>query len=200
MTEAKIEVHPMTPDRWPDFERVFGPNGAQAGCWCMWWRLPSEQYRAGRGAANRNAMKGIVDAGREPGLIAYVDGEPAGWCAVAPRDEYPRVQRSRIVKPIDDHPAWAVTCFFTRREFRAQHVAATLLRHAVEYAAKHGAQLIEGYPVDPPPGERVPPGEAFYGIASTFAAAGFEPVARRKETRPIMRYVVPEAGRAARKG
>lgn len=190
MTEARIEVHPLTPERWPDFERVIGPNGAMDGCWCMWWRRTGEQYRSGRGEGNKAAMRGIVESGREPGLLAYVNGEPAGWCAVAPRDEYPRVRRSPVVKPIDDQPAWAITCFFTRREYRAQGLGRILLQHAVKFAAEHGAQIVEGYPVAPPEGGRVPATEAFRGLASTFADAGFETVAQRKEARPIMRYVV----------
>ena len=184
---AGIEVHPLTPDRWPDLEAVFGQRGASGGCWCMWWRQTSEEYRAGRGEPNRQAFRGIVESGRVPGLLAYVDGEPAGWCAVAPREEYPRVQRSRTVHPVDDQPAWAVVCFFTRRKYRSRGLGKVLLKAAVDHAVANGARIVEGFPVDPA-GERVGAGDGFYGFVSTFRAAGFEEVARRKEGRPIMRY------------
>ncbi|MCK9518876.1 MAG: GNAT family N-acetyltransferase [Dehalococcoidia bacterium] len=188
MSDSAVEVHPLTPDRWPDLVTLFGERGAADGCWCMWWRQTSEEYRTGRGESNRQAMEQVVRENRVPGLLAYVDGAPAGWCAVAPRDEYPRVQRSRTVKPVDDQPAWAVVCFYTDRKFRQQGVGRVLLRAAVEHAVAHGARIVEGYPVDPA-GTRVTPDAGFHGFVSTFRAAGFEEVLRRNETRPIMRYI-----------
>lgn len=188
---AEIAVHALTPERWPDLVRLFGERGAIDGCWCMWWRQSSAEYKAGRGASNREAMQRITESGAVPGLLAYVDGEPAGWCAVAPREEYPRVKRSRTVKPIDDQPAWAVVCFFTDRKHRGTGLGSVLLRAAVERAVEHGARIVEGYPVDPG-GGRSDPGAGFHGFVSTFRAAGFEEVARHAEKRPIMRYVVSD--------
>lgn len=182
-----IEVHPLTPDRWPDLEAVFGERGASGGCWCMWWRQSNREYQANHGEPNRRAFQGIVASGRVPGLLAYVDGQPAGWCAVAPRDEYTRVQSSRTVKPIDDQPAWAIVCFFTHRKYRSRGLAKVLLQAAVEHAVANGARIVEGYPVDPQ-SERISASDGFHGFVSTFRAAGFQEVARHKESRPIMRY------------
>ena len=139
----------MTPARWSDLERLFGPNGACSGCWCMFFRQSSEEYRTGHGEPNRRAFRRIVSAGRPAGVIAYADGEPAAWCAVAPRDDYPRIARSRILEPVDERPAWAVTCFFVRTGYRGLGLNTPLLAAAVEYAAKQGARLIVGYPLDP---------------------------------------------------
>ncbi|MCC6383030.1 MAG: GNAT family N-acetyltransferase [Dehalococcoidia bacterium] len=186
-----ITVEPATPGRWPDLVRIFGERGATDGCWCMWFRQTSEEYRNGRGAANRIAMQGLVEGGRSPGLIAYVDGSPAAWCAVAPREEYPRLRRSPITRPVDGEAAWAVVCFFTHPDYRNRGLGDALLRAAVEFAAEHGARLVEGYPVAPEAGKRLPPGSAFHGFESTFRRAGFDEVARRKPTRPVMRYRVP---------
>ena len=107
-----VECHPLMPERWPDLERLFGPRGACGGCWCMWWRLPRAEFLAGKGEENRQVFRHLVDSGETVGLLAYVDGIPAGWCAVASRAAYPALARSRILKPVDETPVWSVTCFF----------------------------------------------------------------------------------------
>ncbi|MFQ5890859.1 MAG: GNAT family N-acetyltransferase [Gemmatimonadota bacterium] len=178
--------HPLTRERWSDFERLFGERGAVGGCWCMWWRLEHSEYEANKGMANRHAMKAIVEAGDPPGILAYSGEEPVGWCAVAPRESYPRLARSRILKPIDDTPVWSVTCLFIDKRFRGRGLSVALLEAACGYVRDRGGRVLEGYPVEPrnPP---MPPVFAATGIASAFRAAGFAEVARRSETRPIMR-------------
>ena len=106
------QFHRLTPERWTDFEELFGERGAAGGCWCMWWRLTQREFDAQKGEGNRRAMKAIVDSGRVPGVLAYHEGQPVGWCSVAPREEFPRLGRSRILKPVDDEPVWSVVCFF----------------------------------------------------------------------------------------
>ena len=98
------EFHPLTPERWADFEKLFGKCGAGGCCWCMWWRLPKREFDAQKGEGNRRAMKAIVDSGLVPGILAYHEGQPVGWCSVAPREEFPRLERSRILKPVDNQP------------------------------------------------------------------------------------------------
>jgi GNAT superfamily N-acetyltransferase len=118
-----------------------------------------------------------------------VDGKPAGWCAVAPRDDYPRIVRSPTTKPVDDHPAWAITCFFIAKEARGLGLMRRLIDAASAFAARYGATLVEAYPVDP--GERrITPDAAYHGLSPAFASAGFEEVARRRAARPIMRRAV----------
>lgn len=192
-----ITIRPLAPDRWNDFVRLFGPRGACAGCWCMWFRLPRKDFDAKKGAGNRRAMKRIVDASREPGLIAYVGDEPAGWCSVAPRDEYRHLETSRILAPVDDEEVWSVVCFFVDRKYRRKGVALALLRAAVEFAAERGARIVEGYPVEPKK-KMVSDTFVYHGLASTFRAAGFTEVARRSETRPIMRHVTSPGRRRKR--
>jgi hypothetical protein len=79
---------PVTPERWTDFEQLFGINGARGGCWCMLWRLPRKEFEAAKGRGNQSAMKGIVLCGDVPGLLAYNAAEPIAWYAVAPRNRY----------------------------------------------------------------------------------------------------------------
>src|SRR5436305_13504905 len=99
-----FDFHPLTIDRWPDFETLFGERGACGGCWCMLWRLSRSEFEQNKGAANRAAMKALVDAGEVPGILGYVRNDPVAWCAVAPRPAYPALDPSRILKKIDDSP------------------------------------------------------------------------------------------------
>lgn len=189
--DARWQVHPLTPDRWPGLERLFGPQGAYGGCWCMFWKLKGTDFGRLRGEGTRQALKALVDAGEVPGLLAYLDGEPAGWCAVAPREAYPRLERSRTLGRVDDAPVWSVVCFYVARPHRRAGVMARLLGAAVEHAAARGARIVEGYPVDPGDA-RIPSSAAYTGVAGAFRRAGFVEVARRSDHRPIMRYVVSE--------
>ncbi len=175
----------MTPARWPDLERLFGAKGACAGCWCMYWRLHHKGYVSGKGVGNKRRLKRLV-AERVPGLIGYVGGEPAGWCCVAPREEFVRLETSRILKPLDDAPVWSVVCFFIAREHRRSGLSVGLLRGAIDYARRCGAQIVEGYPVDAD-GRSVPAAFAWTGTRRAFEKAGFKECARRSPTRPIMR-------------
>jgi len=180
-----IAVHPATPDRWPDLERLFGQNGACGGCWCRWWKLPTKAYRASVGAANKRALKRSVSGGEVPGLLAYAGDEPVGWVAVEPRARYVRLATARTLVAVDDRPVWSVTCFFVARGWRQRGVTARLLAAAAEHAQAHGAPALEGYPVD----SKADQAAAFIypGVFSTFVKAGFVEVVRKARTRPVVR-------------
>jgi len=187
-----LEIHPLTADRWQDFEQLFGPSGACAGCWCMYWKRRGKEFQAGKGEANRLAQYEIVSGGQVPGLLAYVEGTPAGWAAVEPRDHYPVLNNSRILAPLDDQAVWSVTCFFIARGYRGQGLTVALLRAAVEYVAGQGGKVVEGYPTEPRAGARAAPAFVYTGLASAFLEAGFTESGRRSPTRPIMRYFIEE--------
>ena len=187
--KSAVRVVPVTPARWEDLAKLFGPRGACAGCWCMWWRAKRSEWSKNRGAGNRRALRRLVEGGEPPGLLAYVDGEPAGWCALAPREAYPGLGRSRLFKPLDDRPAWSVTCFFVARPYRRQGITVRLLREAARYARSRGARLLEGYPVEPKKGTS-PDAWVFTGLAGAFRKAGFREAARPSATRPLMRRVL----------
>lgn len=187
----KLTIQPVTPERWGDMETVFGPRGGTGGCWCMYWRLRHSEFEAQKGEPNKQLMKGIVESGHIPGILAYAGDEPVGWCSVAPREEFSRLDRSRILKPVDDQPVWVIVCFFIPRAYRRKGVMRQLLTGAVAYAKSQGAKIIEGYPVEPKK-DKMPEVFAWTGFAEAFREAGFKEVARRSETRPIMRYVVEE--------
>ena len=194
---GRIEFHPATPERWADVESLFGPRGACAGCWCQWPRLRGAEFTHGKGEPNKRALRRQVQGGVEPGIIAYVDGAPAAWCALAPRESYPRVTHSRLFA--GDAPApetWSVVCFFVARPYRGQRLTVGLLAAAAAYAQGRGARLLEGYPVDPGT-RRAADAFVWTGLASTFVAADFTEVARPSPTRPLMRRVLrPPKGSA----
>ena len=176
----------LTPERWHDLETLFGERGACGGCWCMSWRLNRAQYEKQKGPGNKAAFKKIVATGPAPGVIAYSDSKPVGWCAVAPRPVHQRLENSRILSPVDDQPVWSVTCFFVARPFRRFGITFQLLKAAVAHAANCGATIVEGYPVEPRK-DPMPDVFAWTGIGSAFRKAGFKEVARRSPNRPIMR-------------
>lgn len=155
----------------------------------MWWRLTRSQFEQQQGEANRMALKALVLSGQTPGLLAYVDHQPAGWCCLGPRESFPVLDRSRVLKRVDDQPVWSVVCFFVARPYRRLGLSGRLLQAAVDYAADQGARIVEGYPVEPRK-DSMPDIHAFTGIESTFRRAGFVEVARRSAGRPIVRYVI----------
>ena len=154
----------------------------------MCWRLKRSQFEKQKGAGNKKALKKMVAAGEVPGLLAYAGREPVGWCSVAPREAFPVLENSRILKRVDDQPVWSASCFFVARPYRRQGLSVKLLRAAVAYAKKKGARMVEGYPVEP---KRSPMPDVFAwtGLADAFRRAGFKEVLRRSPTRPIMRYL-----------
>jgi GNAT superfamily N-acetyltransferase len=181
----QITIRPLTPNRWHDFELVMGPNGACVGCWCAYWRVPRKDYVAGSGARNKARYRKLVEAGPPPGLIAYVDGEPAAWAQVCPRADLPTLDRSRFFKPVDDKPVWSISCFFVRRGFRGMNLTAALVKQAQVFAKKNGATMLEAYPWKTEGKKSAP--VIYTGVASTFAKLGFDIVAARAAHRPIMR-------------
>jgi GNAT superfamily N-acetyltransferase len=179
----------LTPENWEDFENLFGPKGACAGCWCMWWRLKSSEFNKQKGVQNKQAMKEVVDSGEIPGIIAYYKDQPIAWCSSAPRENFSLLNRSRILKAIDDEPVWSVVCLFIKKEYRRKGVSSNLLKAAIKYARDRGAKIVEGYPIDTKT-NKYPDVFAATGLYSIFIDIGFEECARRSETRPIMRLFI----------
>jgi GNAT superfamily N-acetyltransferase len=183
----RLSFQPLTQDRWEDFEALFGERGACGGCWCMLWRLPRKRFETQKGEGNKRAMHSIVAAGEVPGILAFHDQKAVSWCAIAPRENYPALSRSRILRPIDDRHCWSVACLFIDKAYRRRGVSTELLQAATQYAQSQGAKIVEGYPVEPKTNQNIAPAFAWTGISSAFADAGFKEVARRSPTRPIMR-------------
>lgn len=188
LVSGDLEFHPLTPERWGDFEELFGEHGAYSGCWCMWWRVSRARFQKQVGEGNRRAMKAIVESGEVPGILAYHGGKAVGWCSVAPRENFASLERSPKLRRIDDRPVWSVVCFYIPKEYRRRGLMRLLLEAAVEYARGNGAEVVEGYPVDVP--ESITGSSGYMGLKPVFRAAGFKEVARSGERQSIMRYYI----------
>lgn len=190
-------VEPLVPARWRDFAALFGERGACGGCWCMLWRLPRREFASGKGEGNREAMRALVDAGETPGLLAYRGSTAVGWVSLGPRPDFPGLERSRLLRPIDAQPVWSVTCLFVHKDHRRTGVSVALLRAAIVWVERHGGAFVEGYPQEPRNGVMADV-FAWTGIASAFRAAGFLEVARPSPTRPIVRAATAATQRRKR--
>ncbi|MBI3745262.1 MAG: GNAT family N-acetyltransferase [Chloroflexi bacterium] len=170
-----LRVVPASAERWPDVVTLLGGDGDR-GCWCQSWRGPtagSAAFGHAPPSGNRAALEAQVHEGTfAPGVVAYVDGSPVGWCGLGPRRAMSRLMRSRTIPLVDDVAVWSIGCFVVRVGFRRRGVARALLEGAVAYARSMGAPAVEAYPIDPG-GSRISTSFAFVGFTTTFEAAGF---------------------------
>jgi len=187
----KLKFFPVTNDRWTDFETLFGERGACGGCWCMFWRLTRKEFESQKGEGNRKAMKTIIKAGKIPGILGFSQDRPVAWCSVAPRDQFSALDRSRILKPVDNLPVWSISCFFVEKKYRRKGLSIQMIKAAVDYVKKNGGSVVEAYPVEPKK-DKMADAFAWTGLASAFIKAGFKECARRSATRPIMRFYIKD--------
>ena len=191
---SNVTTGPATADRWQDLQTVLGDIAEARRCQCTWPMLTSQQWRSTGLETRRESLHHEVNRSVErmpaPGIIGYVDGEPAGWVRVGPRIAQLRIMNSRIMKagttePLDATSVWAVSCFSIRPAFRRHGLAKVLLHAAVAYAKGHGCDIVEGYPVD---GRRIVDSSSasFVGSLSTFEHEGFTITARPTPTRTVV--------------
>lgn len=188
----RLQVEPLTRERWADFVELFGKRGACGGCWCMFPRMTRSQFESKKGPGTRRAMRTLVLSGKPPGVLGYLNGDVVGWCAVEPREAFSSLARSRILKPVDDRPVWSIVCLFIAKQQRGRGASVRMIEGAVRWARSQGARVVEAYPVEPRKSP-MPAVFAYTGIAAAYLAAGFQEVARRSETRPIMRRTLRAA-------
>ena len=190
----------LTPDRWKDFEAVFRAPGCSVAraCWCMYYRRTGSfdpPVGVARGEANRREMKALVDAGEVTGLLGYRDGVPIGWVSLGPRERYRKLERSPVMRAVDEKSVWSVICFVVPGPERHKGVGRALLDGAIAYARRKRVRILEAYPVDRRGATR--DDNLWFGTRAMFEDAGFEVVARRKPTRPVMRKLL-DTSRTAR--
>jgi hypothetical protein len=188
MEESSLSFHPLTSERWQDFETLFGKNGACAGCWCMYWYQTHTEFIHSQYEPNRLAMKALVESGEIPGLMAYQGETPVGWVSVAPREKYASLQRSRVLAPIDDQSVWSIVCYYIPAKHRKKGLMVYLTQIAKDYARSKGAHLLEAYPMDKE--TRLSSLSAYMGVKSVLEKAGFKEVLRRSPNHPILRCTV----------
>ncbi|HCY76879.1 MAG TPA: GNAT family N-acetyltransferase [Ignavibacteriales bacterium] len=185
-----LTFRPLTLSIWKDFEKLFGEKGACAGCWCMYWFMSKKEYDEKRkDGRTKKEMKMMVKNNIEPGILAYSGNVPVGWIAIQPREKYFRLSKSKILQPIDDKSVWSIVCFFIHKDYRKMGVSVALVKNACDFAASKGGTIVEAYPTETKTKNSAPV-FIYTGTASAFRKAGFKEVARRSDTRPIMRRVI----------
>jgi GNAT superfamily N-acetyltransferase len=191
---SDLHIHPLTPDRIPDFVTLFGPSGACYSCWCTAFRLRPKLRQTTSGDDRREMMLDRIRTGPPPGLLAYDGDDPVGWMQIGPRADVPEWNNpGRSSSPLPDAPAddpavWAVSCFFFRSRSRGKGLSTAMLAAGIDHARASGARLLEASPMD-----RAKQSKSiglFVGSTTTFAKAGFQTVVQAKPNRPLMRLVL----------
>jgi len=171
-----LQVEPLTADRFDDLAALFREGGDPRWCWCMYWRLRSTDFSAATVAQNRARLRDLAAGPLAPGLVAYRGDRAVGWCSLGPREDFDRLERSRIIPRVDDQAVWSIICFAVSSSSRGEGVAAQLLDAAATWAGRQGAKILEAYPVDTETGTAINPDAAFMGTLPMFERAGFRVV------------------------
>jgi GNAT superfamily N-acetyltransferase len=197
VTPGQVRIVPANQASRADLAAVFGSTGYPAACQCQHFKIPSRSWRSctrEQRAAMLQAQTACGDpgAGATSGLVAYVDGDPAGWVAVEPRIAYPKLRTTQIpwrgrAEDKDDEGVWAVTCFCVRAGFRGRGLMYHLAAATVGFARDCGARALEAYPMITQPGQKIIWGEEYVGVRQVFADAGFAEVSHPTPRRVVMR-------------
>jgi GNAT superfamily N-acetyltransferase len=181
-----LTTRPLTPADWPLVEKLFGPNGACGGCWCMTWRVPKhgKAWELAKGEPNRQRFKELVESGEAHGVFAFAGEECVGWCSFGPRRTFPKLLTHRALQTDWDEGTWSIVCFYIPSKWRGRGVATTLLKAATEEAFARGARRVEGYPAVPY-NPVMPAAFAWTGVPALFKAAGYKELKRDGATRPV---------------
>jgi len=185
----KVKLQPLTEDNWNLFEELMGEKGGCGGCWCMLFRLSSKEFVTNKYEGHKNLMHKIVIGGRPTGMLAIYQKKAVGWMALAPREDYIKIEKSRTLKRIDDKPVWSITCFFVKKEFRKMGLSQKMIQAVIEYAAKNNIKMLEAYPVIPY-AEKIPPPFLWVGVLSAFTSNGFTIVQQNGKSKTIVRRLI----------
>jgi GNAT superfamily N-acetyltransferase len=184
----QLTFEPLTLRNWNNFEQLFGSKGACGNCWCMYYRLSKSDFNEGKaGDGNKLALKELVRQGKPAGILGLYDGQAIAWCAFAPREDYIKLERSRVHKRIDHQAVWSIPCFFVGKEFRRNGVSTAMLKGVIRYAVENGIRIIEAYPTIPTK-PKLPDAFAWIGLYKSFERAGFEIVDNTSKNRPLVRF------------
>ena len=184
----QLTFEPLTKKNWGQFVQLFGNKGACGNCWCMYYRLNKSEFKEGKVEdGNKNAMKELVWENKPAGILGFYDEQAIAWCAFAPREDFIKLEKSRVHKRIDDKMVWSIPCFFIEKSFRRLGVSVALLKGVLEYARENGIEIIEAYPTIPTQ-KVLPDSFAWIGLYTSFERAGFEIADRTSKNRPMVRY------------
>ena len=189
----KLRTVELAPELWPAFERLLGSRGGCGGCWCMAWRVErgGKLWEETKGERAHHMMRSLVKEQRAYGILAFEGDEPVGWCSIGPRAHFPRLDRVRAYRRDDTEGVWSINCFFIPRAHRGKGVSRLLLAAAVAACSRHGAKIVEGYPVTlTKAGEKLPAAFAWMGPLRIFEEAGFKVAQATSPSRPLVRLAL----------
>lgn len=184
--KLNLTFKPLTTENWDDFVELFGKNGACGGCWCMSFRLKRANFLTLKGEGNKLAMRKLVEQ-QFTGLLAYDNDNAVGWCSLSPREQFVRIENSRLLKLVDKKPAWSIPCLFIKKQYRKLGVSVELLKAAIDYAKKNNIKILEAYPVTPYQ-DKMPDAFAWTGLLSAYEKAGFKIAGQSSKSKFIVRY------------
>ncbi|MES2777372.1 MAG: GNAT family N-acetyltransferase [Bacteroidota bacterium] len=188
----QLRFEPLQKENWNQFVQLFGDKGACGNCWCMYFRLSKSDFQAGKAdEGNKAAMKEIVWANQPTGILGIYEDQAIAWCAFAPREDFMKIENSRVHKRIDQEHVWSIPCFFIHKDFRRNDVSVELLKGVTRYAKENGIKIIEAYPAIPTQ-EKLPDTFAWIGLFKSFERAGFQIVDRTSKNRPMVRYYIDQ--------
>ena len=184
----QITFEPLTRNNWNKFEELFGSKGACGNCWCMYYRRNKTDFLEGKADdGNKNGMKELVWNNKPAGILGLYEGQAIAWCAFAPREDFIKLEKSRVHKRIDDKEVWSIPCFFIDKKFRRNGVSVALLKGVINYAKMKGIKIVEAYPTIPTQ-DKLPDSFAWIGLYKSFERAGFEIADRTSKNRPMVRF------------
>ncbi|WP_281321935.1 GNAT family N-acetyltransferase [Flavobacterium aestivum] len=184
----QLTFEPLSKNNWAKFVQLFGNKGACGNCWCMSFRLKKQDFDEGKSNnGNKTAMKELVWSDKPTGILGFYEGQPIAWCAFAPREDFLKLENSRVHKRIDNKAVWSIPCFFIDKNFRRLGVSVELLKAVAKYAQHEKIKIIEAYPTIPTQ-EKLPDAFAWIGLYKSFDRAGFTIVDRTSKNRPMVRF------------
>jgi GNAT superfamily N-acetyltransferase len=185
---AHLTYEPLSKENWDKFVELFGSRGACGNCWCMTFRLKNADYQAGKiNDGNKKRMKKLVWSGKPTGILAFHNDKAIAWIAFSPREDFIKIENSRVHKRIDDKPVWSVPCFFIDKKYRKKGLSEVILKAVIQYAKKKKIKILEAYPTVPTKG-LLPDAFVWTGLFKTFEQAGFEVADRKSQNHPMMRF------------
>ncbi len=184
---SDVEIAPLTTEQWEPLTRLFAEGGDPRWCWCMYWRRSAKDSRGASVREQREGLRALAAGPLAPGLVAIREGRAIAWTSLGPREEFQRIERSRVIPRVDDTPVWSLVCFVVSRSARGEGLTSRLLEAAASWAEEHGAAALEAYPVDVDRDDAAPPSSLYTGTLPVFLRAGFEvaaPTTSRAGGRP----------------
>jgi len=183
-----IRFEELRPDLWHAVERLFGPNGACGGCWCMWWRAETRNWNEVKGAPAKKMFKNLIQKSKAHGMLAFAGEEPVGWCSFGPRQDFPGLERVRAYKRSDISDVWSINCFFIHRKWRGKGLVRGLLKAAIEAIRKRGVKIVEAYPATTTKdGRKLTGSLAWTGPIKIFEEQGFKTIQSTNPLKPLVR-------------